>query len=607
MSDQKDTIIKQVLKNAREKGLHPTKALASFVVETLFNEDTKKFFLEDPIPEDQNQVIIDKANEFIEDPSGILYKIMNLQIKFEASSMQQEAKLTDDLNYSSAESMKLIDSILEVKSTGANNYDTLTQLYQRILFFLIYKNNQLSFSPSQPSPHAESTSREVNTALESIIPRNALSPFIMLTNPEKATQLSELNNLVLGVRLFNKEISNGSQGLEDVEALVHRFDEGFVEEIKKSLNEVAGLVEDYEQYISMAVDNMGNHDQQEIETLKKELIFLRQYLQFALVLYEKTENSYNIMEVSRSRYIKESEDLKHLLANNTSAPKEKVYPKFSMIATTYMALFEESRNVDAKKVLFEILTESINSVTLSFTSAQGATAQRLALQEKEEDRPLRYEHKNAVYFIEPKNTPEFLQTPLDFAGFSLVSLVDHEGFLANGRHELGVFKYEDFMLVFRNHQEIKKFMDAPSDYLDKFYEICRKTPALIVLLKLEDYFKEKNVTVFEMKEDFKEAAKLMKDMSTNTLKHIHEIYDTKKNIVRDYQWNEWELRRRAIQMVNIRNMTTKATQTPDSLYMVANATQVWLKKEATTMTGIESGTNPIRPRNYITELRQRNN
>lgn len=58
-------------------------------------------------------------------------------------------------------------------------------------------------------------------------------------------------------------------------------------------------------------------------------------------------------------------------------------------------------------------------------------------------------------------------------------------------------------------------------------------------------------------------------------------------------------------MANIRNMTTKGTQTPDSLYKVENETQVWLKKEACTQTGINKGTNPIRPRNYITDLRDK--
>ena len=92
----------------------------------------------------------------------------------------------------------------------------------------------------------------------------------------------------------------------------------------------------------------------------------------------------------------------------------------------------------------------------------------------------------------------------------------------------------------------------------------------------------------------------MSDATAQTPVHFVE-----KHFDHNYFWNEWELRKKAIQMANIRNMTTKATQTSDSIFKVENETQVWLKKEACTMTGIEAGTNPIRPRNYITELREK--
>lgn len=60
-------------------------------------------------------------------------------------------------------------------------------------------------------------------------------------------------------------------------------------------------------------------------------------------------------------------------------------------------------------------------------------------------------------------------------------------------------------------------------------------------------------------------------------------------------------------MANIRNMTTKGTQTADSIYHVENQSQVWLMKDAASQTGIKNGNNPIRPRNYITDLRDKTN
>ncbi len=504
---------------------------------------------------------------------------------------------------STEESTRLIDQILEVRSSGANNYDSLSLLYQRIYAFLVYKNKQLGVSLLGKNAQSgqDTINREVNAALESVIPRNALSPFIMLTNPEKATQLSELNNLVLGIRLFNKEIGKGGQSLQTIKNLSEKLDPEFVESIRRCIADTSNRVDDYENYLLYVLEN--SIDEPNFEILKTELIFFRQFVAFALSLYEKTETSLNTIETAESRFLKEIDDLRKLLANNSSAPKEQVYPKFSTLANSYLTLVEESRGVDGKKQLFECLIDSLKDAQFTLTEVQAINSQKfaqLALEREEMGEGGRFENKNGVYRIEPRNTPEFLQTPLDFAGFSISNLVDLPGLLINGRHNVGVFKFEDFMLVFHNLKDARRFSERPQYYIDRLYEVCRKYPALIMILKLEDYFRDRGIVLFDAKDDFRDATKTMSDVECQTERHINPgRWD------HNYFWNEWELRKRAIQMANIRNMTTKGSQTADSIFKVDNETQVWLKKEAATMTGIEAGTNPIRPRNYITELREK--
>ena len=85
--------------------------------------------------------------------------------------------------------------------------------------------------------------------------------------------------------------------------------------------------------------------EEQFKELKDELIYLRQYIQYALSLYEKTETSVGLLESAEARYLKEVDDLRKLLANNSSAPKEKVYPKFSTLASSYMTLVEECKGV----------------------------------------------------------------------------------------------------------------------------------------------------------------------------------------------------------------------------------------------------------------------
>ena len=125
---------------------------------------------------------------------------------------------------------------------------------------------------------------------------------------------------------------------------------------------------------------------------------------------------------------------------------------------------------------------------------------------------------------------------------------------------------------------------------------------MILLLRVDDVFRDLGLTLIHVDPEQKgKSTKIMLDTGAQTADHYVKFID------HNYCWNEWELRRKAIQMANIRNMTTTGTQTADSIYKVENQTQVWLMKDSSSQTGINSGNNPIRPRNYITDLRDKTN
>jgi hypothetical protein len=43
----------------------------------------------------------------------------------------------------------------------------------------------------------------------------------------------------------------------------------------------------------------------------------------------------------------------------------------------------------------------------------------------------------------PNSTPEFINTPLDYLGFCLYTIVKKDGLLIPGKPELGVYRYLD--------------------------------------------------------------------------------------------------------------------------------------------------------------------
>ncbi|CBZ53298.1 UPF0704 protein C6orf165 homolog, related [Neospora caninum Liverpool] len=70
-----------------------------------------------------------------------------------------------------------------------------------------------------------------------------------------------------------------------------------------------------------------------------------------------------------------------------------------------------------------------------------------------------------------------------------------------------------------------------------------------------------------------------------------------------YHWNEWELRRRALEIADILNRTTRSSQTTLSHCRMEQETQVYLLKDKEQNTMKCKGTSAIRKKKYIVGLR----
>lgn len=205
----------------------------------------------------------------------------------------------------------------------------------------------------------------------------------------------------------------------------------------------------------------------------------------------------------------------------------------------------------------------------------------------------------------PNTTPDFMHIPLDFLGFCLHTIVEKSGLLMPGKPNLGVFKYKERYCVFSDENSVNDFIEKPDDYLKKVTTICRQSPELIHLLKLQDEFPEASLAALLQGKDgmhplFSISAPLMVDKGIDTPTHFME-----KHIEPNYHWNEWDLRKKALQMANIRNKATITCQTVLSNFRRDNETQVWLPKEQETNTGVNKNTNTVLEKTYIVGLRDR--
>ena len=81
------------------------------------------------------------------------------------------------------------------------------------------------------------------------------------------------------------------------------------------------------------------------------------------------------------------------------------------------------------------------------------------------------------------------------------------------------------------------------------------------------------------------------------------LHFVERNVDVNYSWNEWDLRRRALQMTNIRKCATTGQQTDLSHFRRENDSQVYLPKTKVTMTMKDSGTQPPLVTQYVAGLR----
>jgi hypothetical protein len=313
----------------------------------------------------------------------------------------------------------------EVKN--AKDFEGLSQLYKKIYNYLLFKNKSITDS-AHPLDHHPKIEKEVAAALESVIPRAALAPFVTLSASEKLVQLVELSNLVIGIRLFNQEIGKGGSGLLKVGELLDNAAALTKEQIFREVEDVTELCEKYGQIFRVFLKGRVDLQPNEFRRLRSELAFVRQYKSFLLNLAEEIEASENSFEANSLKYAKEIEDLRALLGSKSSAPKEQVYPKFAILAQAYVSVFEERKYFEDKVKFYNLLKEFRKSFPLSLSQKfYEKVAELLATLPPEDASAVEEDPNSGIEVFMQSNSPDFMQKDCDYLGFCIWALVKHNG------------------------------------------------------------------------------------------------------------------------------------------------------------------------------------
>jgi len=119
-----------------------------------------------------------------------------------------------------------------------------------------------------------------------VLPRAGLRPFISLATPEKVAQLCELSNIVIGIRLFNRDIGKGGVGLESFEEIINHPAWNLINDLNEEVSDIMESSDNYTIFFNVLaeIEEKEKIGKNEITLFKDELTYKRQFLIYILEL-----------------------------------------------------------------------------------------------------------------------------------------------------------------------------------------------------------------------------------------------------------------------------------------------------------------------------------
>ncbi|KAI4891199.1 hypothetical protein NFI96_030944, partial [Prochilodus magdalenae] len=504
---------------------------------------------------------------------------------------------------------RLLPVCREITDSRAKSREDLETLYRKIVSYVILRSGLGSATDI-------TTVREATAALQSVFPQTELATFMSLLKRDKEQQLNELTLIITGIQLFNKDSGKGGEDIEDLPAILNETLPAASREIESELEGTQRLAWRYTALLESFTDCPVHPD-----LLRQALYNVRQHEAFLKLILADVVLCAKQVEVLQTELTARMRILKATVHSKTAVPTSQVFPHFTALAKLWAGLQDEM-------LLLSMLSNMVASLR-PFLSAQsrlmpaglleqlleGVTVktdlERVA--ENAEERVDPAEMKACEWFL-PETTANFDNLPLQYRGACGHTLIKRSGLLLPGNPSIGVLKHKERYYSFSSRQAAYEFASKADEYIGLVAETAKKSPELIQLLELHQQFASvtpysqvalltRPLTVIVMvhtlrvyrpalqdphrttTEQMQSGERLLvkpitkSDSCTQTDTHILE-----SNIVKSYEWNEWELRRKAIKLANLRSKVTRSMQTNLSHMRRHNSTQTFLPRDASCQT-----------------------
>ena len=470
----------------------------------------------------------------------------------------------------------------------------------------------------------ETAAEEVKAAVESVFPLSSIARFLTLDEGERLRQIEELARITLGICLFNRRAGKGGRALPpDTQTYLPQ-----ASRLQRDLGRQAlALSSDLTTIGVMLLGTPPPLDESQVKEAQERAQLESIALSQAFATFQQLSMDLSSgLEATRQIEAEISETLSSAIetvGSSTAVSKEMVYPLFDRAGALHMALNEELRLLVVRQRLADAANDLLGGYAsvLPDRASSGKAAPPAnpwssklytptisdieAIHELEEVSPPSLPEGFEYISVESNEGPwSTEQVVMALQGAALAGLCASslaESRLVLAKPSVGFIRIlspgddlEGAIIGFCSGSALEAFSADPTGALARIDEAVLKQPLLSRLLGKPQLHPSLDIQkVVEVM-----SGPLKVDFGCQTPVHFIEHH-----IDPSYEWNEWALRRRALNLANLRQKCTHSAQTVLTHFKRDGDTQVWLPKESQVQTRVNKGQSMPKKLQYISGLR----
>lgn len=598
-------IIYELVQRGASRGHEVSETLAAFMIKAVVLDPRNGFDADRTLTSQDVQRLTEICAEKLTERCSPFLDTVKMQVYFD----QNYTKRSEFV----AEIHQVVDSKLaplkrEITDARVMRRDQVESLYRKITHYMLLCSGMGTLSDMD-------SLRQTTAALQSVFPQTEVASFMALLKKDKEQQLRDLSMLVTGIRIFTHTSQAKDTETLDVLDLVPEVLKEVLPVSTAALEQELGDCERLVWRFTSALETLTDpgtgsaEDGVSVELLRQGLYNVRQHQALLHILLADVRASVQRVGRLQSDLSTQILQLKDTVQSKTAIASARVYPLFRSLSGIWSALQDEAellhifRNLALSLRVFlesqaQIFPEQIIDGLMQGSEVKSDTERKSLCGGEKPIDPEEVSGPDSAW-LTPENTVSVETHSLQYSGFCGHALVHRDGLLLPGSLQLGLLKHKEKLYAFSSRDAALQFASAPEHYISQVAERAKRSPELIQLLRLHRQFScVTPYTELQSREYLRVQPMARNSCGTQTETHPVESYRD-----RTYEWNEWALRRKALQLADLRTRRTSSTQTPLSHLRRESSTQVYPPKDAAVQGMQVGGSSVPRPLVYLSGLR----